>query len=137
LDTPWDSEGLGGLVWVLETAIDEGATILNEVLDQNTPSNSPLLQRDDSTTDLLWCNFGLIDWDESGGHTDANTGDDSAGNEHADVDREALNESTNNPNDTGELDGVLSRPLVGNWRGDERSKEGSRRHGAGDTTLLE
>lgn len=36
LDTPWDSESGGRLVWVGETTIDERASVLDKVLDQDT-----------------------------------------------------------------------------------------------------
>jgi len=44
LDSPWDSEGGSALVRVLGTTINEGGTVLNEVLDQDTPGDSPLLR---------------------------------------------------------------------------------------------
>lgn len=46
-----------------------GSTVLNKVLDQNTPGNSPLLQRDDATSDLLGRNLTLVDRHDTRGDT--------------------------------------------------------------------
>jgi hypothetical protein len=53
LDTPGDSEGGGALGGVLRTPIDKGRPILDEVLNEDTPGDGPLLEGNDSAADLL------------------------------------------------------------------------------------
>ena len=42
-------------------AADKGRAILDEILDENSPRDSPLLERHNPTTNLLASNFGLVD----------------------------------------------------------------------------
>lgn len=127
LDTPGDTEG--------GVRLNEGATVLDEVLDQDTPSNSPLLEGDDTTTDVLGGNFGLVNGDNHGGETDGDTVDDTADNEHGSVDRSTLDDGTNDPDAGGEHDGALARDLVTEGTGEKGSEEGTGGHGGDDTTL--
>lgn len=55
------------------------------------PCDSPLLERNHATTDLLGGDFGLIDWDKRRSDTDAKTSDDTPDDEHADILRSSLN----------------------------------------------
>lgn len=74
LETPWNSER--------RVAFDVGATKLYKILDENTPRNRPLLNRDEATANRGRSNLCLIKWDGSRCDTDGDAGDNSAGYQH-------------------------------------------------------
>lgn len=127
MDTPRDTEGSIG--------IDKRTPILDEVLDQNAPSNSPLLERDNTTTNILGRNLGLVDRNHHGSKTDSNTVDDTTDDEHADVDRGALDDGTDDPDGCCEHDGTFARDIVAEGSCQKGTKKGACGHGGDDTTL--
>lgn len=127
LDTPGDTESGVGL--------NEGATVLDKVLDQDTPGDGPLLEGDNTTTDVLGGNLGLVNGDDHGSQTDSDTVDDTADNKHRSVLGSALDDGSNNPDGRGKHDGALTRDLVTEGTGEKSAKEGTGGHGGDDTTL--
>ena len=85
LDTPGDAESRCALGLVLGTAVDVAGAVLDEVLDQDTPGDCPLLQGDHAASDLLGADFGDVDRDHGGGDADAEACDDTPDNEQRDA----------------------------------------------------
>lgn len=154
LDAPGNTEGSSALVGGLGATIGEGGTVLDEVLDQDTPgrivrsgrwtvsskgrdlpSDGPLLERHDTTTDFLGGNLGLVDGNNGGGDTNGQTGDNTANTEHGDAIAGGLEDGANDPDQSGDLDGSATRVLVGNEGGREGADERTSRHGGSDATL--
>lgn len=93
LDTPGDAECRSRLVGVVRSAANLGGAVLDEILNEDTPGNGPLLQRDDAAADLLGRDLGLVDWHNRRGDTDAETCDNTSSTEHANVSGGTLNAS--------------------------------------------
>lgn len=66
LNTPCDAEGS----W----AVHEGASVGDEVHDQDTPFDRPLLDTDDTTSDRAWGQFGKVHADLRRGDTNCTSG---------------------------------------------------------------
>jgi hypothetical protein len=49
------------LIWVVRSPCNPGSIVLDEVLDEDTPGNGPLLKRYDAATNFFGCDFGLVD----------------------------------------------------------------------------
>jgi len=90
LNSPWNSESGSRLASIVGSTINIRGTILDEILNQNSPCNRPLLQWHNSTPNFLWCNFCLVYRTNSGGNPNTNTSNDSSNYQHADVDGSAL-----------------------------------------------
>lgn len=71
------------------------------VHDKNTPSDSPLLGANETTTLRGRRNFRNIDRDLSRLDTDTETVDDTSGNEHAHILRSTDNDGTDDPIEAG------------------------------------
>ena len=133
--------------------VDVGATELDEVLEQNTPSekgqerqskstrgsslpcDSPLLQRNYSSSDVMVRNLGLIQGNTRRSQTDGNSGNNSTGNKHSTVLRGTLEDRTDDPNPGRGHDSEPPSQNVCQLGDQESSKEGTRRHGCNDGTL--
>ena len=72
METPWDSKR--------GDAVDIGAAKLDEVLDEDTPSDGPLLHGDETSPNMRSRDLRLIDRDDSGRKADRDTRDDSTNN---------------------------------------------------------
>lgn len=77
LEGPWDAEGCD--------AVNIGAAELNEILNEDTPCDGPLLKRDNAATDSRGGDFGLIQGNDGRGETDGDTGNDTSSYEHTAV----------------------------------------------------
>lgn len=152
LEAPGDAEGSGGLLWVFGAAANVRRAVLDEVLDQDAPSNGPLLQRDNAATDLLRRDLGLVDRDNSGGDADADAGDRAADDKHGNAVAGALDSGAvlendgrtgsvgglhgpDHPEDAGALDGGAAGIAVGDEGGKEGAEKGSKGHGGSDGAL--
>ena len=100
LDTPRDTES--------GVRFNEGATILDKVLDQDTPSNSPLLKRDNTTTNVLGGDLRLVNRNNHGRQTDCHSVDDTTNNQHGSVDGGALDDRSHNPDQRSQHDRALA-----------------------------
>ena len=77
LETPRDSKR--------GYAVDIRAAKLDEVLDEDAPSDGPLLNSDKTSPNMRSCNLRLIDGDDSGCKADRDTRDDSTSGGHTSV----------------------------------------------------
>ena len=125
----------------------------NEVLDQDTPSDGPLLQRNDSTTDFLWSDFCLVHRNHRRRDANAETGNDSSDNEEGDtvggchqtghvvsepnIDnmRSRCSHGTDDPEDCRELNGKDTGVAISEEGRAQGADQRSKRHRAGDATL--
>ena len=94
LNTPQDAKGGITLRWIRGTAIVEERAVLNEVLYQDAPGYSLLLQSDHATSNLFRRDFGLVDRNDSRSDTDTQTGDDSTNDKHGDAGGRGLQTTT-------------------------------------------
>lgn len=101
-----------------------------------TPFNGPLLDTNDATTSLRWSQFGEVDEDLRTGDTDGETADDSAGDEMTDILSRTLEDSTDDPDDGGNLKSLPATELVGKITSDQGADEGTSRHGGRDASLF-
>lgn len=85
LDTPGDAESRRALGFIFRAAVDVAGAVLDEVLDQDTPGDCPLLQRDHAASDLLRADFGDVDRDHGGGDADTEACDDTADDKKRDA----------------------------------------------------
>lgn len=90
LHAPRDPEGCRTLARVGGTTAGEGRAILDEILDENTPRDGPLLEGNDPTADLLGCYFGLVDRYDGRCNSDTDTGDDPTDDQECNAIRRCL-----------------------------------------------
>lgn len=91
--------------------------------------------RDDTPTDLLRSNLGLVNRADGGRDTDGETGNDSASAEHANILRGALDDGADYPDNAGQLQGDLSGQPVGEEGRSEGADQGAGGHGGRDGAL--
>jgi len=116
-------------------SVDVRATELNEVLNQDSPGDGPLLKRDKTATDGGCGDLSLIEGDDGGGDTDSHASNDTASDEHTAINGGALKNATNNPEPTRHHDGALAAEYITEESSDEGAKERASRHSGYDCTL--
>ena len=112
-----------------------GAPVRNIEHDHDTPGNSPLLTTDKAATHVGTSNLGDVNWDLSRADSNRETIDETAHNKHGDVLRYANREGTRTPDESSNLDAVLTTHSVRNKTRKESTTEGPARHGGGYSTL--
>lgn len=127
LQTPWNSERL----WPLKVRAPES----DEVLDEDTPGDRPLLERDHAATDGGRGELGLVHRNDGGGDSDGDTGDDTTDDEHTAVHGCALEDGADDPDEAGKDDGLLATDAIGEEGDDESAAKGAGGHRSDDGTL--
>jgi hypothetical protein len=85
--------------------------------------DSPLVARDDGTTNPLWRRLGLIHWNEARDLTDTETRKDTTGDKERDGGGSGLHGHTSRENDTAGYDSPPSAQNVGHGCSAKRTKE--------------
>jgi hypothetical protein len=136
------------------TADALGCAVLDEKLNEDAPSDGPLLEsvsrqptltlpsftsskmspakdnsRDNPSTDFLWRNLRLVDWNNGARYANAKPGNHASGAQHPDVLRCALDDGANDPKHARDLERDLPRVLVGDEGGCQRAHQGAGGHG--------
>lgn len=148
LNTPGDAERGGAL-----NAL--GAAVGDQVHDENTPFDGPLLDTDDATTDAGGGKFGEVDADLGGSDTDygwselvgysrddqspnvtlehtAKTADDTSNDQMSDILGATLEDSADNPDDRGDDERHATADAIRDETSCDGTGEGARGHGGGD-----
>jgi len=76
---------------------DEGASVADEVHEENADFDSQLLNDNDTSAFVLFGDFGKVDGDLGGGNADADSVDEAAGDELADAVRADLEGGADEP----------------------------------------
>ena len=90
LDTPRNAEGCRALARIIGSTPGKGRAVLDEVLDEDTPGDGPLLEGHDTTANLLGCDLGLVDGYDGRCDTDTDTGNDPTDDQQGDTVRGSL-----------------------------------------------
>lgn len=96
LETPRKTPSSCAVVIGLVVANERGA-VGNVEHDENAPGNGPLLEANEATTFGRWRKLSNVDGDLSRFNTDRETVDDTANDEHANVDGTSADSRTNDP----------------------------------------
>ena len=102
---------------------------------RSSPCDSPLLQRNHPSSDVMVRNLGLVQWDTRRGKTNRHSRNNSTSNEHSTVRRGRLEDGTDNPNPGRGHDSEPPSHDVCQLGDQESSKEGARGHGCDNGTL--
>lgn len=89
--------------------------------------DSPLISRDDGTTNLFRSNFGHVHNDDGGNKTDTKTSDNTTTNQETDGSRGDLKNNTTREDDTSRHDGPATSNPVRKGTTEESTEEGSGR----------
>ena len=145
LETPWNAEG--------GSAIDVGTTELDKVLEHDTPSNRPLLDRDQTTTNRGGRDLRLVDGNHGRSKTNGYASDDPTDDEHSPVltrlmvregswttiegtyDGSTLKNGADYPNDTCEDDRPFATNAISELSNSQCTDKRTGRHGRDDGTL--
>ncbi len=90
LDPPRDAEGRRTLVRVGGSTAGEGSAVLDEVLDENTPRDGPLLEGNHTAANLFGSDFGLVDGHDGRCDPDTDTGNDPTDDQQRNTVRSSL-----------------------------------------------
>lgn len=95
-----------------------------------------MLNTNDATTGLRWGELGKVDEHLRTGDTDGETADDSAGDEMTDILSRTLEDSTDDPDDGGNLESLSTTELVRKIASNQGTDERTSRHGGRDASLF-
>jgi hypothetical protein len=109
LNRPRSSEGCSG------RALDEAASISDEVHDEDTPLDGPLLDDDNRASNFLSGDLGEVDGYLTGRNTNTDTIDKASGYKHADAVGCDLDRCSTKPPEAGKENGVSATDFVGDW----------------------
>lgn len=128
-DTPGDSK--------TGHAIDVRAAKANVEHDHDTPSDGPLEEGTQTTTDVLGGKLGDVDGDSRGGQTDTETCNETAADKLGHVLGGGLNSTTNHPETGSNLDDGTTAELINKVTTDHGTQEGATGHGGRDAALFD
>ena len=102
---------------------------------RHTPFNSPLLDTNDTSSNLRRCQFSKVDQNLRASNTDSDTADNTTNNEMRNVLSRALKNSTNNPEKTSNHERLATTKTISDSSCGEGTDTGSCRHRSCDTAL--
>lgn len=108
---------------------------LDEVLDEDAPRDSPLLQRHDSAANVLGRNLRLVHRYYSRADSNGIAAHDTTNAEERNAVGRSLQDSADNPDECSDLDSSAAREAVGQEGRAQSTDERASRHCRGDAAL--
>lgn len=110
-------------------------TVSSKVHDKDTPLNGPLLNDNDRTSPLFFCNLNQVHRDLGRGNSNTDTVDETTSNQHANTVAACLYSCPKQPPKAGKRDGITSSDAVGYRTSHYGTNDGATSEGGTDASL--